>query len=417
MSIEIPIGENIRIWKEFNPFELSAEDGFTSFFGHDSKRHLARMGFNRERISIKGRWFDVLTMSELVRMRNSSDGYYRAIYIQINWESGEYYIGKVNRPKWSELIRYQGSGLKFVNKFKNNEDKFARYYIAKCETAENTEQLEASIVTNELLSDEKCLNLVSGGAGTTKHPALAETSEKKREYMRNHPEQFKDMLEASKKAFRKGTPALRERNKRIQEVMSAESYREMSKVRMEKWRAEKPLAYEEARRKIRKSIKSAEVQEKRMASLKKWAEENPEKHIQWQEKLLASRTSKEAKEKRKASLKNWRGSNPELAKANANKRAKAAAVKLSKQICMLDLSTGAVLKTFPSQRDAARWLVENGKAKNTNCASSISAVCLGKPCTTGYGFRKKAFGYGWRFSNETDSTNQTCFEFLWRTKE
>jgi len=194
------INENIRIWQEFNPFELSLDDNLFDSF--DSKRNSA-IFFNKQRIAIKNRWFDVLTPSELVRKRNKSDGYYRAIYIQINWESGEYYIGKANRPKWSDLKRYQGSGLKFKNKFKSTNE-FVRYYIATCETAEETEQLEASIVDEDLLSDEKCLNLVAGGGGTSKRPTIAETSEKKRQYMKNHPEQFKPMLEASKKAFRSG---------------------------------------------------------------------------------------------------------------------------------------------------------------------------------------------------------------------
>ena len=132
----ITINENIRIWQESNPVELSWNDNQINSF--DSKSNLAKLGFNKEGIAIKDRWFDVLTPSELVRKRHKSDGYYRVIYIQINMENGEYYIGKANRPTWSELRRYQGSGLKFSNKFKNNKDKFVRYYIATCETAEKT---------------------------------------------------------------------------------------------------------------------------------------------------------------------------------------------------------------------------------------------------------------------------------------
>lgn len=393
------INENIRIWQEFNPIELSWGDNL--FNSSDSKRNLARLGFNKERIAIKDRWFDILTPSEVVRKRNKNDGYYRVVYIQINMENGEYYIGKANRPKWSELIRYQGSGLKFVNKFKKYEDQFARYYIAACETAEETEQLEASIVDKYLLADEKCLNLVAGGGGTTKHPSIAETSEKKREYMKNHPEQFKSMLEASKNAFRSGdTPELRARSQRIKDVMSAEKYRKMTRTRIEKWKEENPKEYAEARRKSHKTIKTTECQEKRKASLKKWAKKNPEKHKAWQEKLISSRTSQKAKEKRRASLKEWRDKNPEQAKANAQKRAKAAAAKTSKEVCMIDLQSGEVLKIFPSQHAAAKWLVENGKAKNMNCVSSISSVCLRKPCSTGYGYRKKAYGYDWRFTSE-----------------
>ncbi len=402
----IAINENIKIWKEFNPFELSHEENVFSF--SDSKRNLARLGFNRERIAIKDRWFDVLTLSELVRKRNT-DGYYRAIYIQMNWESGEYYIGKVNRPKWSELMRYQGSGLKFANKFKNNKNSFARYYIAVCETAEETERLEASIVDEDLLADEKCLNLVAGGSGTTKHPSVAETSEKKREYMKNHPEQFRPMLEASKKAFRSGvTPALRARSRRIKEVMSTEEYRKMTAARLKRWREQNPLMYAAARRKNHEAIKTAECREKRTASLKKWISENPEKHIVWEENRLKALKSKKSKEKRRASLKDWRDKNPEKAKANAHKRAKAAATKTSKEVCMIDLHSGEVLKRFQSQHEAAKWLVENGKAKNMNCVASISSVCLRKPCTTGYGFRKKAYGYNWRFSGQIETQKQLC---------
>jgi len=393
------INENIRIWQEFNPIELSLNDNH--FNSSDSKRNLAKLGFNKERIAIKDRWFDVLTPSELVRKWNKSDGYYRVVYIQINMENGEYYIGKANRPKWSELKRYHGSGLKFVNKFNRNKKQFVRYFIAKCETAQETEQLEASIVNKDLLSDDKCLNLVCGGGGISKHPSIAETSDRKREYMKNHPEQFKPMLEASQKSFRSGdTPALRERNRRIKEVMSAEKYREMSRKRIINWKKENPKEYAEARRKNHEKIKSSECQEKRKASFDKWVKKNPDKHKAWQEKLTSSRTSPKANEKRKASLKEWKDKNPKKAQDNAHKRAKAAAAILSKEVCMIDLQSGDILKIFASQREAARWLVENGKAKNMNCASSISAVCLRMPCSTGYGYRKKAYGYDWRFTSE-----------------
>jgi len=395
----IDINKYIKYWREFNPIELSMDENL--FNSTDANRNLAKFGFNKERIAIKNRWFDVLTPSELVRKRNKADGYYRVAYIQINMENGEYYIGKANRPTWSELKRYQGSGLKFVNKFNKNSDKFVRFYIAVCETAEETELLESALVDSELLSDEKCLNLVAGGGGTTKHPSIAETSEKKREYMKSHPEQFQPMLEASKNAFQSGdTPALRSRSQRIKEVMSDEKYHKMTSERIKNWIAENPEEYAEARKNNHEAIKKPETQAKRKASFANWVKNNPEKYQAWQEKLISSRTSPEANEKRKASLKEWREKNPEQAKANATKRAKAAAAKFSKAVCMIDLQSGEVLKTFPSQRAAAKWLVENGKAKSLNCVSSISSVCLRRPCTTGYGYRKKAYGYDWRFASE-----------------
>ncbi|HEN5539652.1 TPA: hypothetical protein U6312_002971, partial [Legionella pneumophila] len=398
------INENIKIWNEFNPFELYMNENL--FNSTCANRNLAKLGFNKERIEIKNLWFDVLTPSELVRKRNKSDGYYRVVYIQINMESGEYYIGKANRPKWSELKRYQGSGLKFVNKFNKNSDEFVRFYIASCETAEETELLESILVDSELLSDEKCLNLVAGGGGTTKHPLIAETSVKKREYMKSHPEQFQSMLEASKKAFQSGDSAsLRARNLRIKEVMNDEKYREMTRERIKNWIGENPEEYAAARKKSHEAIKTPECQEKRKASFDNWIKNNPEEYQAWQEKLISSCTTPEAIEKRKASLKEWIEKNPEQANVNVKKRAKAAAEKLSKEVCMIDLQSGEVLKTFPSQHAAAKWLVENGKAKNLNCVSSISSVCLRKPCTTGYGYRKKAYGYDWRFASEIQIKN------------
>ena len=325
-------------------------------------------------------------------------------HIQINMENGEYYIGKANRPKWSELKRYQGSGLKFVNKFNKSSDKFVRFYIASCETAEETERLESALVDSELLSDEKCLNLVAGGGGTTKRSSIAQTSEKKREYMKSHPEQFQPMLEASKNAFLSGDSApLRARSQRIKTVMSDEKYREMTRERIKNWIVENPEEYAESRKNNHEAIKTPECKAKRKASFDNWVKNNPEEYHDWQEKLINSRITPEANQKRKASLKEWREKNPEKAKVNIQKRAKASAEKLSKEICMIDLQSGEILKTFPSQHAAAKWLVENGKAKNLNCVSSISSVCLRKPCTTGYGYRKKAYGYDWRFASE----NQT----------
>lgn len=88
------------------------------------------------------------------------------------------------------------------------------------------------------------------------------------------------------------------------------------------------------------------------------------------------------------------------AKSNAQKRAKAAAAKTSKAVSMIDLESGNILRNFPSAHVAARWLVQEGKAKNTNCVSSINAICLCRPCSSGYGYRKKAYGYGWRFAEK-----------------
>ena len=381
------INDKITIWRKFDLAKLSMENISQPIL------------FNEEQISINDRWFDVLSPSELVRKRNKEDGYYRVIYIQINFESGEYYIGKANRPTWKQLERYQGSGLKFKNKFNKHRNNFVRFYIASCKNSEETELLESSILTQEILSDEKCLNLVAGGGGLNKHTSSAETSEKKRAHMQRHPEQYQSMLKAAKKAFQSGdTQSLRDRNQRIKETMSDKKYSNMTRTRIEKWIQENPEKYKESRKKNVESLQSTQSKEKRKASFNSWIAENPDKYKVWQEKLIKSRTSPEANAKRKASLKKWRDKNPQQAAENAKKRTNASAAKTSKEVCMIDLESGNTLKTFPSQHAAARWLVEIGKAKNTNCVSSISSVCRKSPCTTGYGYHKKAYGYGWRFA-------------------
>ena len=381
------INDKITIWRKFDLAKLSM-----------NKTSPPNILFNEEQISINDRWFDILSPSELVRTRNKEDGYYRVIYIQINFDSGEYYIGKANRPTWKQLERYQGSGLKFKNKFNKHRNNFVRFYIASCKDSEETELIESSILTPEILSDEKCLNLVAGGGGLNKHTSSAETSEKKRAHMQRHPEQYQSMLKASKKAFQSGdTQSLRDRNQRIKETMSDKKYRDMTRTRIEKWIQENPEKYKESRMKMLESSKTIQSREKRKASRNSWIANNPEKHKVLQEKLIKSSTSPEAIAKRKASLKKWRDKNPQQAAENAKKRAKSSAAKTSKEVCMVDLESGNTLKTFPSQHAAARWLVEIGKAKNTNCITSISSVCRKSPCTTGYGYRKKAYGYGWCF--------------------
>jgi hypothetical protein len=224
--------------------------------------------------------------------------------------------------------------------------------------------------------------------------------------MKNHPEQFKLMLQAAKKAFHSGdTVALRARSERIKETMSDEKYSEMTRKRITNWKEANPEEYARARKNNHEKIKTHESQAKRKASFVKWKEANPEEYKTYMKNLINSHTSQAAKEKRKASRKAWSDKYPEKAKSNAQKRAKAAAAKTSRAVRMIDLNSGEVLQNFPSLHAAARWLVKEGKAKNTNCVSSINAVCLRSACTTGYGYRKKAYGYDWRFTKEYTTNN------------
>ena len=349
------------------------------------------------KIKIGDRWFIVISKSLLYRMRNE-DGYYRVIYIQINWETTEYYIGKANRPTWKQLMRYSGSGLRFVNSYNKHKDQFERYFIANCKTAEETEELEAEIITPAILEDELCLNLVAGGGGTNKHPSKEETNEKKRQWMLNHPEQYAAMLEASESHFRSGkTPALEARVKKLKETMSDEKYRVQFRERIANWRENNPEQYRESLEKSHNTIKQESVQQKRQKSLQKWAKQHPKEWEEWQQKMLESRTSAEANKKRGNSLKKFNLENPEIAKANAAKRVAAATAKTSKPVCMADLDTGEVIREFESQHHAARWLVDQGIAKNIKCVATLGAVCLYYENPNERKPRLQAYGYKWIF--------------------
>lgn len=389
------INDNISI--EYRDINMNYLLDSTSLINNSYTNIADSLKPREKSITICGKKFNVIGISELVRSYNEKDGYYRVIYIQINMSTGEYYIGKANRPSWSALKRYEGSGLKFKSKFKKNKDDFVKYYIAICNTAEETEKLEASIVNKKLLEDDKCLNLVVGGAGTTKHISKEEKSKKQRKYMLNHPEQYKSMVEKAKELFRTGkTHALKERSEKIKKTMSSVEYREKFRERLLKWKNNNPEAYIEARAKNKKALHTEQYKIKQKQSHEKWKKDHPKEYALWQEKRKKACSSKEAILKRKQSLENWYKNNKEQAQLNVQKRAKIAAMANSKPVGMIDLKTGKILKVFSSGRVAAKWLVESGKAKNMNATTSISAICLHK-VTPGHGCRKKAYGYGWCF--------------------
>lgn len=398
-GFEYKLNDNISIYEEI-------DSSLISFFTSPNiatnelvfPKQTTISGFpSNKRIKIGERWFDIIPKWKLYRMRNA-DGYYRVIYIQINWETTEYYIGKANRPTWRQLMRYSGSGLRFVNSYQKHKEQFERYFIASCSSAEETEKLESEIITQAILADDLCLNLVAGGGGTSKHPTKEETNEKKRQWMLNHPEQYAAMLEGARKSFRSGeTPQFKARVQKLKETMSDEKYRVQFRNRIANWRENNPEEYKEALKKSHDIIKQESVQKKRKESFQKWVKDHPAEFEQWQRKLIESRTSDEANRKRGDSIKKFNLENPEAAKENTRKRLEAAMAVTNRPISMMDLDTGEVLREFESQHDAARWLVEQGIAKNTKCVATVGAVCLYYQNPDGRKRRLKAYGYKWVF--------------------
>lgn len=392
MPFEIEISNNVLYSLKYNPLEFSKRSGDLTI-----EEELAKtFGVNPARFKIKDTWYDVIPLHVLYRMRNC-DGYYHVLYLQLNWDSFEYYIGKSNRPTWKQLLRYNGSGLRFSNEYNKHKDSFERFFIASCKTAQETEELEAKIVDETIVSDEKCLNLVCGGGGTNKHPSVAETSEKKRQYMIAHPEQYQKMLQASKRSFASGpSAALTARSLKIKETMSSDYQRRQFRERLENWKVNNPEAYKEAREKNHKSIRNAETQAKRKASFEKWAIEHPEEYEAWQKKLIESRTTDEANKKRADSIREFNKTHTEEAKRNAKNRVDAAIAKTSKAVLMIDKESSKVIREFDSQHEAARWLIENGYSKTINCVTSINGVCTGRKDSNGK-VRTLAFGFIWSF--------------------
>ncbi len=401
MPFVIEFGENLIVEQKYSMHELYPLPGeiYSNYIDVPTELMQARiLGYNPTRIFIKDTWYNAIPLHMLVRTK-SADDYYRFIYIQINYNTGEYYIGKVNRKKWKEIQRYQGSGLLFTSKYEKHKDEFVRYYIAACETQKDTEELEARIVDAELLKDEKCLNLVRGGAGTNVHYDKEKRSKRQKELMKSHPEYFQSMVKTAREIYCSGPSfQLEKRNKSIKATMDTDEYREMTSERILRWKQEHPDEYAKSRENNRLAQQDERVREKKRLGREKWIQEHPEEYEENKRKAQAACHTPDAEKKRSESLKAFYKENPEEAEAIITKRSEASVEVCRKSVNMLDLETGAILKTFSSQHEAARWLVEQGIAKNTNCVSSISSVCLKKPCTTGYGYRKKAYGYGWEFA-------------------
>ena len=399
----VVISDCVKFWRKYD---------FLSHFLRDtlqpplqlipSEPPLSLWGFDAEYVCVKKRWFKVLSDSELFRSRGK-DGKYHYIYIQINSETGEYYIGKSNKARWSEVKRYQGSGLRFQHAYAKHGECFVKYYLCACRAAPETERLEAELVDEELLQDEKCLNLVAGGGGVPRGCDDGDARrEKLRAYNKAHPERYSAMLAKAAELYHSGdTTALHIRSRHIKETMCADKYRNQMSVRIRKWQLEHPSEYAKSRERNKLSLKKASTKARKAASRRAWQLEHPDEYAEGLAKLRVASQTTEAKAKRKASLRKWREEHPDKVQERMARMIAVGNKKRRKMVCRIDLVTGKVLETYASQHDAARWLVSVGLAKNLNCVSSVSGVCRRVACTTGYGYRQKAYGFGWRFVETT----------------
>lgn len=350
---------------------------------------------NKKRIILQEVEYVVVSASELFHHKGIDDKYH-AIYIQIDYDSGEYYVGKVNRKNWREVNRYSGSGVKFKAKYQKHSERFARYYLLICESEKETEEVEARIVNEKLLKDPFCLNLIKGGGGVSNTTYPDDRKARQSLYMKEHPERYEAMIKATQ-AF--DAEKIRQRSQKIKEKMSSDYYKEMSRERMKKWREEHPEEYQAARAKNRESVNKPESKRKRVETLKKWKQEHPEETARWEEKRKAALNSPESRQHRGDSQKEWIKNNPEKAAERKAKARKTFAEKYSKPVEMVNLKTREVIRTFKSIKEAANWLKVNNYTSSVNPSSQIAAVCMKKQIP-GHGTKKSAYGFGWEYSKK-----------------
>lgn len=349
---------------------------------------------DRYSIYLNGKKYNCYSDSYIVR-HPGTDEKYHLIYIQINYKSNEYYIGKVNRKKFRELQRYPGSGIRFINSYKKHKNEFARFYIAICNTDEETERLEREIVNKELLKDEFILNLVEGGGGNS-HSSSEERNEKIKKYMIEHPENYKAMMDAAHKLFTPGSFELKKRNEKIRIAHSDEKHRQAMSKRIKNWRNDNPEAYEIARKNNAKSTNKKETIEKKSKSYFAFKENNPELFAENEKKRIAACKTESSRRNHSEAQKRFAEQNPEKAAINTRKRVQGSIEACSKKCRAKDLKTGEVIKEFNSIKDAARWLTEMGFTKCVNPSNSIIKICRKEPIP-GHGTPKSAYGFDWEY--------------------
>ena len=83
------------------------------------------------------------------------------VYKVTNNINGKYYIGVQNRHVAGG---YLGSGKAITNAIhKYGKENFTKEILFECDTLEETYKIEGELVTQELLDDPKCYNMILGG--------------------------------------------------------------------------------------------------------------------------------------------------------------------------------------------------------------------------------------------------------------
>lgn len=378
---------------------LSYDDGIdmTQMFSFSGKTepvdYLPFPMEEKRKIILQGRIYPVISNYVLVRSE-SDDGRYHAIYIQIDYKTGEYYIGKVNRKRWKDVDRYPGSGVKFKNKYEKHKESFVRFYLLVCNSEIHSEIKEAEIVNEELLKDPFCLNLIKGGGGINKKPQSEDRRARQSLYMKEHPERVEAMLNAVRNFDEE---KIKMRSAHIKATMSDEKYKKMTSDRIKRWMERDPEGYKKAREKNKASLNNPEIKARRVQKIREWRQNNPEKAKAWDEKRRASLSNPETKAKQSVARKEWIKNNPNKIAEFAAK----SAVSRYKSVSMIDIKTGKILRSFESCKAAGQWLIKKGYTKSVNPSSGIGDACKKKKIP-GHGVKRTAYGFKWEYA-KTDN--------------
>jgi len=177
------------------------------------------------------------------------------LYKITNNTTGEYYVGKHNGVNQTDHRGnlYWGSGRRITKQVKKHGTENFTYKILVIGNKDYIFELEKNYVTQELIeSDEKCLNLTTGGNGVSYHSSKMKQyiSEKVKEVFAN-PEIRKQISDRQKKYFRDNPEAAqRQADKLRGRKASEETKQKLSEAQRLKY-----INHPEIKEKISKKMK------------------------------------------------------------------------------------------------------------------------------------------------------------------
>lgn len=115
---------------------------------------------------------------------------YNLVYLTVNINSGEYYIG-VHGSETSLSDAYKGSGKLIANKLKIDRGNYIRINLFNLSTRFRANIIEAILVDEDLLKDSKCLNLVPGGSNPPLFSSISTKEERSKISKKSIATQFR----------------------------------------------------------------------------------------------------------------------------------------------------------------------------------------------------------------------------------